>query len=68
MSTNAKVMRGQLRQVVKEMLPEILTTEMQIALAKQLEANLQKQLTDMAERQKDALSYLIRQTTIVKKD
>ncbi len=75
MSTNAKVLRGQLRQLVKDVLPEVLTTEMQIELANRLaaqlkliQADMQTQLNEMKTKQDDTLSFLVRQVTIAKKD
>jgi len=70
-NSNIKILRGQMRQIVKEMLPPVLTTELQIAIANKLTAQLvdikagmTKQLNEMEERQKDALSFLVRRATI----
>ena len=59
-----KELRKSLRNVVLELLPELLKTE----LFKELEKHVKAELAIMHERQKDTLSYLVRQVTTVKKD
>jgi ribosomal protein L9 len=69
--SNPKELRKALRNVVQELLPQMLTVEMEKAIYKSLEAqikqieeNAKSQLKEMQERQKDTLSYLIRQVTV----
>ena len=71
---NAKLIRGQLRDIIKEMLPQILTQEVvkgmmtsNAAVMRVIESNVNKKLKEIEERQKNSLDYLIRQAT-VKKD
>ncbi len=74
MSKDVKLIRGQLRQVVKEILPEMLKEVLGDALfkahaedintkLKKIEENVRETLTLVDKRSKDSLSYLIRQTT-----
>jgi hypothetical protein len=71
-----KALRGQVRQVVKELLPEILTKEvakeifdrLQSAQSVQLSAistNVTAALEKLDQRSKDTLGYLVRSATMV---
>lgn len=71
-SAQMKSLRKQLRNVVKEILPEIFTNELktaayqdvQVAVKKQLtgiETQITKTLKKMDERQKDVQDFLVRQ-------
>jgi hypothetical protein len=73
-SKDAKLIRGQVRQIVKEILPAVLKDELLQAISKQLVANLTSKLTKIEEnvketlqavdqRSKDSLSYLVRQAS-----
>jgi hypothetical protein len=70
---NAKQLRGQLRQVVKEMLPETLTEQHYETLKKHIDARIneiEKSVKDtmhtINERHKDTMSYLLREVTLPK--
>jgi hypothetical protein len=74
MSNPVKMIRAQMRQVVKEILPEILASELQQNNAKELRESMQEQfgkitkdmmdyLKSIEDRQKDFQSYMIRQIT-----
>lgn len=74
MSNPAKVLRGQLRQITKEVLPELLNPEMKSALFNALqeeirlrltkiENNVKETLEALETRQKDTLGYLVRQVS-----
>lgn len=74
MSNPAKMLRSQLRQIVKEILPDLLTSEMKSALHEQLRVEVQKRLDNVTknvketldtidQRSKDVQSYLVRATT-----
>lgn len=70
-----KELRAQLRNIVQEILPSLLTKELENALYKNLEAkfkltdeHVRKELSAMTERQKDTLSYLVRQVSSPKQD
>lgn len=74
MSNQAKLVRGQLRQIVKEMLPDLLTSELRSAMhdriAKEVQTRLDNVTKDVKdtlnmldERSKDIQSYLVRATT-----
>lgn len=80
---NVKQLRKQLRTIVGEMLPAVLTEELIKAVAQSLSEELKRRMDalestvlkntkEMNERQKDALSYLVRQVstsnTEIKKD
>lgn len=69
-----KMLRGQLRQIVKEMLPDILSNSLKSEIFKTLQIDIMSRLTKIEsditlslekldQRQKDSLGYLIRQTT-----
>lgn len=66
-----KQIRGQIRQIVKDLLPEVLATEVGNALHKSLTAQLQKRMDEITnhmkrtldtidERSKDIQSYVVR--------
>lgn len=59
MSNNPKDLRKQLRNVVQEILPEVLTSELIAALKKEINAYLDK----IDERQKNISSYIVRNST-----
>lgn len=70
MSTNSKDLRKQLRTVIQEFLPELLTKEVVEAISKEMlvrVAKLEKETKDtmhqMNERHKDVMSYLVRQVS-----
>lgn len=74
MSKAHKDLRKQLRNVVQEILPELLKKELSDAILTELlkhmntrmdiiAANAQKSLADMDKKTKDVLSYVIRQNT-----
>lgn len=71
MSKQVKLLRGQVRQIVNEILPEVLAgamyAELAAAMQKQLkdvEAQVKETLIRLDERSKDIQSYLIRQSMI----
>ncbi len=74
--SNAKVVRGQLRQIAKELLPEVINQEQYEVLKKhidsrinEIEAFVKKTLTEMNENHKNTMGYLVRQATLpAKKD
>lgn len=55
-----KQLRGQLRQVVKEMLPEILNMALAQHIHKDLATQLEKKLIAIDERQRDLQAYMVR--------
>lgn len=70
-----KDLRKQLRNVVKEILPEILTQEQYLELKKHIDKNIKNiekivkdSMHEMNNRQKDTLDYLVRNTVAEKKD
>lgn len=67
-----KDMRKQLRNVVKELLPEILTAEFRAEILMKLYKELKARLDEIDQRQKDIQSYVVRNSMIkydpVKKD
>jgi len=70
---NVKQLRGQLRQVVKEMLPETLTEQHYESLKKHIDARIneiEKSVKDtmhtINERHKDTMSYLLREVSVPK--
>lgn len=75
MSNQIKQLRGQMRQIVKEILPETLT-EAQFELLntkidkklKELQELVQANLKEMNDRQRDVMSYLVRQVTVPSKE
>lgn len=67
MSNHIKIIRGQLRQLVLELLPEILETEVVKKMMDDVRASTLKNLKEMNERHKDTMGYLVRQVTTDKK-
>lgn len=70
-----KELRSQLRNVVQELLPNMILQEIEKALYKSLEQKIKlmdehvrKELNAMTERQKDTLGYLARQVSSPKQD
>ncbi len=74
MSTNAKDLRKQIRNVTQELLPEILTKELQTAVyaelknhiefkLRQIDDNIRASLAAMEARQKDVQGLLLREMT-----
>lgn len=72
--SDAKVIRGQLRQIVKEEMENVVLAEMRTAISKEvtgelikrlsaLEDLIREKLTVIDERSKDTMSYLVRQST-----
>lgn len=69
-SLKPKELRKSLRNVVQEILPELLTKELESALYKTLEARVKKleddvkaELKVMQERHKSTMDYLVRQVS-----
>lgn len=69
-SKEAKVIKGQLRQIVKEILPELIAKELESELykgltrrIKDLEDHVKKTVHDMNERHKDTMGYIVRQAS-----
>lgn len=65
-----KQLRAQVRNVVKELLPEVLSFELETALYKKLEdrlkdleAHVKKTVHEMNERHKDTMGYIVRQAS-----
>ncbi len=70
MGSKIKELRGQVRQIVKELLPEVLNQEQFKALEKTildrldvLEKQTKDVLSEMNQRHKDTMGYLVRNTT-----
>ncbi len=70
-----KELRKSLRNVVQELLPNLILQELEKALYKNLEykiklmdEHVRQELHAMTERQKDTLSYLVRQVSSTKQD
>lgn len=72
--SNAKVIRGQLRQIVKEELENVMLAELRVAISKDvfvevtkrltaLEDMVREKLTVIDERSKDVTGYLVRQVS-----
>lgn len=55
-----KLLRGQIRQAVKEVLPEVFATEVIKAMEKKLTGDMKIALDKIDERQKDLQSYFLR--------
>ena len=69
MSNQAKLVRGQLRQLLLEILPDILESEIVKKIMEEIRSATLKNLREMNERHKDTMSYLVRQvSTTDKKD
>lgn len=73
--SDAKLIRGQLRQIAKEILPDVLSQELKTELYKKIreemtarinaiEENVKLTLEQLDQRSKDTLDYLVRQSTI----
>lgn len=78
-SSNLKDLRKQLRNVVAEMLPQVLTEELVKAMQKAMlddvarrvgtiERNVKDTMTEMNNRSKDTQSYLVRSVTTTAAD
>lgn len=72
---DVKQLRGQLRQIAKEILPEILNQEQYQELKKhvderlnRIELHVKTQMKEMQEHHKNTLGYLVRQTTLAPTD
>ncbi len=74
MSKDAKFVRGQIRQIVKEIMPDIMEQALKADVYNSLkgelltrltmiETNVRQHLEKLDERQKDTLGYLIRQAS-----
>jgi len=70
-NSTVKQMRSQIRQVVKDILPEVLNAELMAALEKRMlskvdgiAANVKETLHKIDERSKDVQSYMVRQATL----
>lgn len=72
---NFKEIRKQLRSVAKDMIPEVLTSEVMKAIHEQLakdintrmkslEDSVKAQMSEINERHKDTMSFLVRQITV----
>lgn len=72
MGNEAKVIRGQLRQIAKELLPEVMAAEVNkaqyarlqaeiLSKLKLIEENVRDTLIKLDQRSKDAQAYIIRQ-------
>lgn len=60
MSKELKQIRGQIRQIVKDILPEVITSELVAALEKVLVARMDEGLKRIDVRQADLQSYIVR--------
>ena len=60
MSKDAKLIRGQIRQIAQELLPTMLNDELVKAIEKRLFEKIDGELAKINERQKDIQSYMIR--------
>lgn len=65
MSKDAKMLRGQLRQIAKEILPEVLTRELVEAIRNELRQEILIKLNAIDERNKDIQAYMVRQSSPV---
>lgn len=63
--SNAKMIRGQLRQIAKEILPELITSELLNAIRNELRQELLIKLNAIDERNKDIQAYIVRQSAPV---
>jgi hypothetical protein len=72
MSKEIKAIRGQIRQIIKELLPDMINQELQTAMYKQLsgelsakllviEGDIKKQLLEMDNRAKDVQNFIMRE-------
>jgi hypothetical protein len=62
MSNNAKDIRKQVRNVVQEILPELLASALIAEIDKKLTALVLKRLDQIDQRQKDIQGYMVRQS------
>jgi len=72
---NTKVLRGQLRQIAQELLPELMKealfeeiTKQMIARVNAIEEFTKKTMTEMNERHKDTMGMLVRSVVVGDKD
>lgn len=68
MSNPAKVLRQQIRQVVIDLLPEVLKKEIVSDVEIRLRKEIHSRLDEIDRRQKDLHSYLIRNSSPLKAD
>lgn len=59
-SKELKLLRGQIRQIVKEILPEVLSASLVEDVEKRLFGHLKEGLEKIDSRQKDLQAYMIR--------
>ena len=55
-----KELRKQLRIILRDVLPEVLTSELVVAVEKKLRVEMNDRLNKIDERQKDVQSFLVR--------
>lgn len=60
MSNDIKKLRGQIRQIVKELLPDVLSTELFIQLRDELNKKISERLDAVDKKQRDINSYVVR--------
>lgn len=60
MGNQIKMLRGQVRQAVKEMFPEVLNQELVQNAFKKLNDEIKRRLDIIDERQKDIQAYMVR--------
>lgn len=65
MSNPIKVLRGQVRQVVNEVLPVILASELMKAMENRLLQYVKDRLDLIDQRSKDMQSYMVRQSAMI---
>lgn len=65
-SKEIKQLRGQIRQIVKELLPDILKDTLIAELHNNLASQLRESLIKIDERQKDLQAYMIRNSAVIK--
>lgn len=65
MSNSIKQFRGQIRQIVKEILPEVLTQELVSIMKKEMLQDIKACLDVIDERQKLFQGYMVRQSAPV---
>lgn len=59
-NSDLKQIRGQIRQIVKELMPELLNEQLVASIEKRLSGQLYEGLNKIDERQKELQSYFIR--------
>lgn len=64
MSNNIKQLRGQVRQIVKELLPEVLSVELMAAIEAKLIQQIKDGLAKIDERQRELQSYMVRNVNV----